>query len=683
MSDSWNGIESQTPHTKAASYNSKNKKESAEELTEVSSAAILYQRGVKALANAGFYLKRDPLGYAHCGHTVYVKTVPKPTKGIDYPLYFRHFKKMDTPEEEEQAIAAILYSDLDEETKKFWQAFTNPLSGDKKNPLDGYVSRLHQADFNRNQQNESEPVHTDIQLTNFNRSDAPVSYIPPREWFDPEIQKLKFTDIVTIFPDAESEMMELIIGRICFGRSGITMIGEEGIFDHTFRSVAIIVGEDPGLGKSTIFNKLFNSLNRVGYKRANFREINAQFGLGNVVDAAVAYKDDLTEKSLSDLIKHENTKIIASGGWLNVEQKYQAATNVRCNAVIVANTNTWNPREAYGVDSGVVSRVALLSTLRANNIESVARPRLSPQLRDTTSVSPFSHIPWVAQKLGVSEEALMLWVCRLAVDAFRPHVAKRGEEVQTESLRLAVHHITSRMVYTFNKHITKSTIQAMVLSHCLIKHLPNSFLFKQPYTLRELNREPLKNAYLAFRMIAGDRRLFRLRALIKAHWEIHGRPDAHPWSAFRKINLTSLEDGKNQLDAGMLNKRNLSDLVKSVFGEIFLRDGFQGSTDLMWVTKAWESVRGDTPNLEKLARLLFDIVCANSGNPEEGTEGLFSECLPVLGQQAVESLQTDLSWMTMTEDYSPQDVDKLLTSSSRNFDAYLFEDQLKTIPWII
>ena len=78
--------------------------------------------------------------------------------------------------------------------------------------------------------------------------------MPARAWFDEKLQKVTLKDVFTIFPEAETEMLKMIIGRVGVGRSNHKPPNFLEAVDHTARMAAVIVGKDAGLGKSTIFN---------------------------------------------------------------------------------------------------------------------------------------------------------------------------------------------------------------------------------------------------------------------------------------------------------------------------------------------------------------------------------------------------------------------------------------------
>lgn len=669
MTDNWNTIEGQTPHDRAMTYNTLPTDDVIED-----SFAKLYDRGLAILKQARFSLERSPVG-AHCGHNAYIRTTPRDIKGITCPDWFKVLRLLETPEDEAELTNTLLRSEAaTAEIQQFWSPLTQPLSGQRATPLQGYVERLQRIDQNARKQNESLPYELGIQVSGFTKATAaneppPRAYIPPREWFKDSVQQLKFCDIFTLWPDAELEMLKLILGRAWLGRSNAKLIGEPSIVQHTFRSVGIVIGEDAGLGKSTIFDKLSKATNATGYRWSNFRNISEQFGLGDIVESDISYKDDVTGATLKALISSENTKIIASGGQIFVEDKFQKGTSVRSKCVLLANTNEWNPRLVYSLDSGTVDRIKLLSTYRRAELNTEAKKRASDVAKNSPNFAPFVHLPWLANELDVSEECLMLWACRLAVDAFNELTFRQGD-VPNESLRKRIHDVSSRLRYAFNKDCTRSLISAMIMSHIIVSHLPDRVLGIQPYEMLEINPAVLGTVFDNFRCLVTDRGMYRLRELIKYHWELNNRPDTHPWSCIRKLNMLSVMEANKKFSNAVSAKATLDEQVESLFGAIRLRDGFTGSKDIIWVTSAWQACQGYVENIESLARTVDKIMVGNPAVFKNSMIGI---------SRAVRGIADD-EWLTNC-DYTPALVDKLLSEESNDFDIKQYKDILQTAEW--
>jgi hypothetical protein len=639
--------------------------------------ARLYKDGLALFRDAGFYFVRSVSG-THCGHKVYRRCSPKPVRGIEYPVWFKYLRLVESVEDETVMSNAMLKgTDASIELQQFWSPVTQPMSGVKASPLQGYVERLVMIDGSHRAQNESEPHKLGIQYDNFTQQvakqyDSPRAYVPPREWFDPKLHSISFRDVFTLWAEAELEMLMLVIGRAMAGRAGSAPIGTDKVLEHTYRSVAIIIGEDAGLGKSTIFEMLFKALNVVGYQRANFRDISERFGIGAVVEADIAYKDDVTGSTLKSLIKSENTKIIASGGMLNVEDKFAKSASVECRPVLMANTNVWDPRLCYDLDPGIVDRVKLIATYRRNELQSAGAAQCSPTANDSPNFAPFVHIAWLADKLQVDREALLLWACRLAVDEFTKYTYWRGD-VPTEALRYKVHDVSSRLTFSFNKDCTRAIASCMLFSHVFLSHLSVKRTAKMPFEWRELNEKLLSESFHDYRALASDAGLYRVRCLLKMHWEQNGRPESHPWSGIRKLNVLSLRSAQLGLDGAKAARKSFGDLVKDTFGELTLRDGFKGASDIVWVTSAWQACSGYMHEIEQLARLIEQIVSDNDGPSDQMCKA--NERMGALIKGLV-----DDGWLDNPA-YTPRNVEPLL-SEAKDMDLSAFEGDLRTVPWL-
>jgi len=653
------------------SYRAKQIAEAPEDESDFSS---LYDSGLAALKARGFTMKRSPVG-THCLHNCYIRSAPRQLAGISYPPHFKVLRQLET-ELEEKALISALTSDtaLTADVQQFWLPVSQPMNGSKSTALQGFTERMLSVDSNRRQQNESLPFELGIQISNFTAAtaakDTPRAFIPPREWFAPEVQRLEFSDIFTLWPEPEQRFLQLILGRGLAGRAGSQLIGEERILEHTFRSVGIIVGEDAGLGKSTIFNKLFAALNAVGYVRYNFRDISERFGLASVAESDFAYKDDLTSKSLGSLVSSENLKIIASGGQMLSEDKFAKATNLFCRTVVLANTNEFDPRMVYSLDSGIADRIKLLSTLRKSELLRL----VSPRCPESPGLQPFVHLPWLAQNLGVAEETLLLWAARLAVDRFMEFTSWRGD-VPTEALMNEVHDLTSRLRCQFHKDATRSLISGMVFADILMRHLTSKKGLKTEYQLPELSTVQLKLAFESFRKLVTDKNYYRVRSLLKLHWELNNRPDSHPWTGIRKLNFGTVPTAANLLAAAIQSREPLSSVVKQVFSSLTLRDGFVGSSDGIWVCKGWETCRTDSSSIETLARRVLKVVEDNCETGQDFCE-VYDKRFSDNHKAGIED-----AWLN-DEGYSPKLVEAKLSEQSEGFDVSKYESAMVEAKWV-
>lgn len=667
MTDPWNGPPGTTPHDSALNYRTLQLQ--AEDEVDYTDQSRLYQLGLDALGSHSLFLERSPAG-SHAGHNVYLKSAPRPVAGITVPAWFKA-KRLIQSEHEEAELTRVLtqHTQLAAEAQQFWAPLSQPNSSQRGSALHGHVERLLRIDENRRMQNENLPFELGIQVDSFDRQscakEQPRAFIPPREWFSEEVQGLSFGDIFTIWPPAELEMLKLIIGRALVGRSGSQLVGSERVIEHTYRTVGVIVGE-PGLGKSTLFNKLFRALNAVGYTRYNFRDVTERFGLANLVLSDFGYKDDVSVPSLNHMIGSENLKIIASGGQLMVEDKFAASRNVFCNSVVLCCTNDWDPRAVYKLDSGIASRVKLLSTVSRQELHQrhISYARQGHWAADAPDLVPFMFLPWLAGRLGVSEDCLMLWACRLAVDEFLKFCTTKGE-VPTEALRHRTHVLTSALQCQFNKDAARNLISGMAFAEILLRHTQVSWNAGKPFVMRELNEKPLTDMLTSYRRLVCDARFYRVRSLLKAHWELNDRPESHPWTGMRHLNQASLISACNTLQNSVTAKLPLDKLVKETFGELTLRSGFKGSSDIVWVTKSWSDVSQDVDNLSRLA----EAINATLRSPQ------MEHCMHALGQSVPEE-----SWV-LSPEFSPKLVDDQLSTYSRGFEIEEFLPLLAKAEW--
>lgn len=678
MSDPWNPqLESETPHGKAQNFNTKTGGNAKQDQAESTDYARLYEQGIKLFKRAGFELVRSPSG-SHCGHKVYRKSVPRQVNGITFPDWFRYLRLVETVEDETVLSNAMLRG-VDSghvELQQFWSPLTQPMSGVKSSPLQGYVERLAKIDSAHMTQNESEPLALGIQYSDFTKQTSkshsiPRAFVPPTEWFNEKLRNVTFRDVFTLWPEAETSMLMLVLGRVMAGRSGSVPIGTDKVLEHTYRTVAIVIGEDAGLGKSTVFEKLFKAINLVGYQRVNFRDIGERFGIGDVADSDIAYKDDVTGKTLINLIGSENTKIIATGGPIVGEDKFQKANSTLSRTVLLANTNVWDPRSAYNLDPGTVDRIKLLTTYRRNELHKQGVDKCSSVASDSPNFAPFIHIPWLAKKLDVSEESLMLWACRLAVDEFTKYTFWRGE-VPSEALRLKIHSLSSRLQYSFNKDSTRAIISCMLFSHVLLSHLQHKQSSRRRFEWREMNQEVLVKSFKDFRAFASDQGLYRLRELVRLHWEQNGRPDTHPWSGIRKLNVLSLRNAMGAMTEAVSRRAPLPELVKSTFEQLTLRDGFKGSTDIVWVTSAWQACRGYMDDIEQMARTISAIIDDDTIDPLQ--MDVVRERIGTLAGGT-----TDDQWLDDTS-YTPSRVAELMPQH-KGMNIAQYGDKLLSTKW--
>lgn len=552
--------------------------------------AQIYNEGIEMLRRYGFTATPTFNGpYAH--HTILRCQQPAPVNGINYPEWFKPLWPISVFNLQKiERIFGLQAPEL----QSFFKPMYAPNTCNNDSPLHAYTEMLIRTEMAQPDKPfdygiSFDPIGTlsGIKPTVFH----PRQWIPDASWFAPQIRELEFEDIFTIWPKAEANLLKFALGRICVGRSNHIPYGWSQPIVHTARIAVIVVGEDPGLGKSTIFNYLWHALTQCGYRISTFRSITERFGLEDPARADVAYKDDVVSSSLKAFIAAEETKIITTGGKLRVEDKFQKPIDIWPRAVLLLNTNEFDPQIAYQVDPGIVDRVKLLSTLRATELQAY-RDTLGPLARQSPDLRPASHLPWLAEKLQCSIDAIMLWGARLATDYFYNLIAESTIEhnLVEEQVKLD----TSYLRLTLDKAATRSFIVSLVFCY-LVRHYDSSFV------LPELNLALLATMLDDFYYLAVDPKFFNFRYQLKQDWNRKRRPELHPWVGIRKLQLATIRRAQVALYEAMNRRQPIDVSLKACFEQILLRSGFKLSQSVVWVISAWKSVVSLVPELIQLA----------------------------------------------------------------------------------
>lgn len=570
-------------------------------------SAALYEAGLAQLQEANYRLERSISGVA-AFHTIYLRQSPEAIQGVTYPKAFKVWRQIQTP------TSLLTFqnhvSNLKESVGSFWWPLVSP-DATKRKPIYGHTLQLLANDeVYRNQHGDvpldlklapipvlpGEPDPKDPERTLTSTEVAPRAWLPRREWFAPQLQAVGIGDILTIFPAAEQDLLALIVGRAVVGRHNHQPPGWAKPIRHTSRMAAIVVGQDPGLGKSTLFDYLFTSLQACGYHKETFASMEARFNMGPIATADIIYKDDITAKGLRQFVESEKTKIIITGnGLLKVEDKGVNAVNVQPNGVIFMNTNEFNPRNVYGIDPGAADRLKLLETLRETE---VFQQRLGGVSEGSPDTRPAVHIPWLAKKLQVDEKALMLWFARLCADRFLDLI--QDSESPVNRLEVAVDHLSAKLRMPLHKNIDAQVFSALQLCD-LAPILSNSIgrgCVQDEWLAgkrKDLGDSDLLAAMSRLGLLIGNREYLEITALIKWHYEnLSNNDPLHPWLAFKHLDPSSV--GAAHKVASTEPKDNgFSARTVAFFSHVTLRSGLPLTKDLVWLTQAYNQVVVRTP----------------------------------------------------------------------------------------
>ena len=445
------------------------------------------------------------------------------------------------------------------------------------------------------------------------------AYIPEKEWFKPEVQDLKFEDIVKIFPHYESQMIKLILGRAVVGRSGTVHPSTNEVIHHGFRKAGVVIGE-PGVGKTITLNGVLDAMKYLGYEVTAMGDFGSRFNQGEIITSHLAYNDDLTTEGLKSMLTAHSFKSVVTGGTERVENKGTDAVEVVANTVILANCNEWKPELTYDLDSGAISRLAPIATYRLYELEEMSEEA-------GHDLHPASHIRFLCEKYGVEPRTLYIRLLRDCADFFLEKCkGDQGEDVHFYSEALLPY-----MRIQMHKAALESFLRFMLLAYAIRKRKAKG------EWLPELTLNSFEDAYEATRFLMIDKRADKLRTLMKQDWEYNNRPSRHPYWAQRKVLITSVDKAWAALQESKSSK-DVALSVEMVLDVLRLRDGFNMGKKMPYVVRTWESVKGE---VKKIYALADNLLCQID---EEARESI---CNP--------RLYCDSNWL-YDPDYDPKAV---------------------------
>jgi hypothetical protein len=561
----------------------------------------LYERGIKLLAGFQFTVELDEAG-DHLHHRILKPCAPPAVKGISYPGGFNPLQDISTRQDLEDLERAFVGAD--DEVRDFWLPFYRPKKAESD--FSNYSERMLAMQRMQKKHDLHEVQHyghTFDPLGDFTGNKqcrTPRVWVPDHQWFSPALRELKFEDVFTIFPHAECQLLKLIIGRIGVGRSNHLPPGFTEPVDHTARMAAVIVGKDAGLGKSTLFNGMTAAFTKCGFTTNTFKSTEDRFGLKSAALADIAYKDDTALKSLKLFLAAEETKILVTNGIFQAEEKFQNAEQIWPKCVLIVNSNGWDANFAYDLDPGIIDRIKVLSTYREYEVK-----RKKDFLQGTVSegspdLRPRAHIGFLANKLGVSEDAIYLWCLRLATDRFWEIITDNSDPT-VNRLQHEVRYWTSRQRIKFMADTTQALINAMALSSALRSP-------EEEYFMPELTPTVLQKHLADLQFVGLDKSCSTLIPHMKMEWEREGRPSTHYYQGFRDIRWESIGVSMREFEK-LSTEPHIphAEAVKSMMGQIVLRSGFKTSSGMTHVVEAWDTARyalGDinesADNLRKL-----------------------------------------------------------------------------------
>jgi len=577
---------------KAKSFGS-NKGKAKEEKKPVK-VSELYNAGIALLESRGYTVELLE-GGDHINHRIMKPQPPEMPAGIRYPHTFNPLQDISTGRDFEDIEAAFLSGCDDDAVREFWSPLYKPKAGD--NDLLSFTLRL----LKMKRVNQHKNIH---QVLDYGHTFDPAGrwggavvhspriWVPDRDWFDPALYDVTFADVFTIFPEAEREMLMLILGRVGVGRANHLPPGRMEPVDHTARMAGVIVGKDAGLGKSTLFNGLTAALQRCGFITHTFKSTEDRFGLKAAALSDIAYKDDTSLASLKKFLAAEETKILITNGLFQVEEKFQDAEQIWPKSVILVNSNDWNSKFAYDLDPGIIDRIKIISTYREYEVAKNRENLEGTVSEGSPDLRPRAHIPYLANKLGVSQEALYLWCLRLATDRFW-EVITDTRDPSINRLQVEVRYWTTRQRIRFKADVTQALVNGMAFAW---------MLRTRDTEIPELTPEILQECLDHFYFLGVDPSGLRLMTQMKRQWELAGRPSTHYYQGFREIRWESIKKAVTyfeQFGRNSTGNNTTAEIIKDMMEKLVMRDGFKIGGSANYVIENWENMRHASEELRE------------------------------------------------------------------------------------
>jgi len=571
---------------------------------DIPTTAEAYRSGIDYFSLNGYRLTPDIAGQ-FCFHRVFKLSAPIKLKGIHYPKSFKVWTQVASQRAIERFEKVVLeWLQRDPQANQLWLPLIKPDAA-KRKPIYAYTQSL--VNLKSTQEKQSiEPdnygVDTFPRICLEDESPAavaPRAFVPLAEWFPASVRSLTLIDLLSLFPEAERNLLALCIGRAVVGKSGaITPSGV--LIKHTSRMAAIILGKDPGLGKSTLFDMLWKALESTGYIVETFSKMGARFNLGSVATADIIYKDDITSSGLKSFVASENTKIIITGnGLLRVEDKGVNAVNVRPCGAIFLNSNEFNPRNVYNIDPGTADRLKMLSTLRKGELDS---------LEPDSAAYPEIKLEQLSKDLDVHTHTIMLWLARLSADYFWNSIQPLKESKENQ-LKKEVHYWTHRLRVPLHKNATSQVLGLFLFTHLYeVNHGSKAgrkkfvkMVSSQSTPINAVDWKPKIGRFCAF---VADPSSLPFQAFLRWHFEtVDPTNEYHPYLGLRILSTKHVA----YMETEMAQVLSYPEIISEIMDQLKLSQGLPLSKDYVWLNESWTTILPQTIANLKLAQQMEDV----------------------------------------------------------------------------
>ena len=358
------------------------------------------------------------------------------------------------------------------------------------------------------------------------------AFMPTHEQFPDRIKELTGADIITLFSGAELEAFMMAWGSVIVGPKNSRDVCTGEIYRHAFRQVIVLQG-DSKVGKSFLMEKLtMEILPILGYTystlpKDDFKET---FGLARPASANVTYKDDLDQKDfVNNWLECGYLKTWGSQGLVNTQEKNKDSVLTMVNTRVFGCINNLDSSVFVNGDFGVLNRVWILQHVSKADAPNVELPGAIANASPNKML--YDHIPYLAEQYNVDETTIYIWFLRLCADKFLEETAK---EPALEKYCTA---LPTKFKFQTNRNPAKSLALALIFcTRLCVKD------YKADTPIGSLKASSLVKGFRAFAAIAcvHSDAAHMIKNIVHQDWKQQGRPNTHPWVAFRELDYTNI-----------------------------------------------------------------------------------------------------------------------------------------------
>ena len=255
-----------------------------------------------------------------------------------------------------------------------------------------------------------------------------------------------------------------------------------------------------------------------------------------------------------------------------------------------------------------IDRIKLISTYREYEVAKNREYLKGTVSEGSPDLRPRAHIPYLANKLGVSPDALYLWCLRLATDRFW-EIITDTKDPKVNRLQVEVRYWTTRQRIRFKADVTQALVNAMAFAHSVRTNSEEAFM---PELTPDILYDYLESLYF----VGVDPSCQHLTALMKKEWEKAGRPSTHYYQGFRELRWESVQkaidhareilfDDATGARREAKDKTNLM-IIREMMEKLVLRDGFKIGGEANYVIENWQNCRHAQEELVIEGRLLVE-----------------------------------------------------------------------------